>query len=240
MYKKPIVGEGQMQIDYNSVDPVQNELITEPITESIPEEIEQESSLTRLLRAHGKTEKELEDYAEKRGCSFNEAYRRFGISETEVDNMSVDYPAVDSVEESPEDKKDYEIIIGGPAILIAKRALHLTNALVHYSKASKAGGVDRALDTPHSKDLYKHYSENELAGIISSKGPSRAKGDAEFLTAIGSQEMIAAGERPSDVGYKGQLQAEKFVKKYVGSKQRSDREKYRTVLKKQVKKFKTS
>ena len=233
MYKKPVIGEGQMQIDYNKVDSTQ----IEPIPRSMPELVKQESSLTQLLRAHGTTEQELDDYAEKRGCSYDEAYRHFGISTTEVKSMSVDYPVVAATETISEDEDDIEKVVG-PSALIAKRALHLTNVLAYYSKASQAGGVDRALDTPRSKDLYRRYSEDRLARIIGSRGTSKAKGDAEFLTAIGSQEMIDAGERPSDVGYKGQLEAEKFVKEYVGSKNRSDREKYRRVLRKQQKNFK--
>ena len=225
-----------MQMDFNPDDSNKPEIIKPEI---ISPEVEKESSLTQLFRAHGITEKEFDDYAEKRGCSSYEAYRHFGISMEEVVNMGRNYPVGEAVEVIPKDEDDIEKIVG-PSVLVAKRALHLINALVHYSKASQVGGLNRALDTPHANDLYKRYSENELARIINSRGPSRAKGDAEFLTAIGSQEMIAAGERPSDVGFKGQLDAEKFVKKYVGSKQRSDREKYRTVLKKHVKKFKTS
>jgi len=234
MYKKPIVGEGQMQIDYNSVDPVQNELITEPITESIPEEIEQESSLTRLLRAYGKTEKELEDYAEKRGCSFNEAYRRFGISETEVDNMAVDYP----IEVSPEATEDEVSIPEGPSVSIAKRAIYLIAALERYSKASQVSGLNKALDTAHAGDLYRRYDENALVQMIASRGPRTREGDAEFSKAYGRKEMIEAGEKPSKVGFDERTQTDKFIYNYVGADNPDNRRIYRSVLKKQIKKFK--
>ena len=232
MLKRPVIGEGQMQIDYNQIDSVKPELILE----SEPSPVEQESSFSQLLSAHGITEQELDDYAEKRG-SYDAAYRHFGISADELKTMSVDYPLGTEAETTSEDDEDEIEKVVGPSILIAKRALHLTNALVHYSKASKAGGVDRALDTPHSKDLYNRYDENGLVRIIGSRGPAKTKGDAEFLKATGSQEMIDAGEAPSQVGYNGQLEAIKFVKRYVGSEKRSIREKYRRSLKKQQKRF---
>jgi len=231
MFKKPIVGEGQTQIDFNPIDSVKAEIV--------PIEVEPESSLSQLFRAHGTTEEKFDDYADKRGCSSHEAYMHFGISKDEVDNMSTYYPVGEVVEAIPKDENDIEKVVG-PSILIAKRALHLTNALVQYSKASQANGFSRALDTPHAKKLYSRYSENGLARIIGSQGPRKSSGDAEFLKAIGSQEMIDAGERPSVVGYTGQIEADKFIKEYVGSKNKSDREKFRRVLKKQEKNFKKS
>jgi|GEM_PF-1798984 len=231
---KSIIGEGQMQMDFNPDDSNKPEIIKPEI---IPPEVEKESSLTQLFRAHGITEKEFDDYAEKRGCSSYETYRHFGISIEEVVNMGRNYPVGEAVEVIPKDEDGIEKIVG-PSILIAKRAIYLTAALERYSKASQVSGLNKALDTAHAGDLYRRYDENALVQMIASRGPRTREGDAEFSKAYGRKEMIEAGEKPSKVGLDERTQTDKFIYSYVGADNPDDRRIYRSVLKKQIKKFK--
>ena len=94
------INKDQLQIDYNQVD-------TDPVVSIVAET---ESAFDKMLRDHGITEKELDDYSETRGCSYDEAFRHFGISQNELDVMQNNNNSADSLSESVDSVQGLSLI----------------------------------------------------------------------------------------------------------------------------------
>ncbi len=214
------ISKDQLQIDYGQVD-------TDPV---IPVGVETESAFEKMLRKHGTTESELDDYAERRGCSYDEAFRHFGITRKELDNLNSPTPsdiAVDTkVENLPESP--------APSVSIAERAINLSGALDDYLAYSRTSGFVRALES-HNTDIYRRYDDHRIVRVIESKKPYRTKGDAKFHKAFGVQALANAGYDLESTEHEAQMSANRFIDTYTGPENESARSKFRRVLKKQRK-----
>ena len=162
------------------------------------------------------TEKQLDDYVETRNCSYSDAYEHFGVTPSEI-----------VLENSqPNAKKS-------PSVNLGERAIHLSNALNSYLRASKLDGFSRA--SGYKEHIQNHYDIEDINNIGGSEKRFTKTGDKEFSKAFGGRALIDAGY---DAGFvKDELKANvnQFVAEHTGPYNRKNRTKLRKVLKNQIK-----
>lgn len=199
------------------------------------------SPIEGLLRRHGITEQEFDDVAQRRFNGFYPlAYKYFGISRQEVENMDKEVPA----EIKPATKGGEKVFDSGVSVNRVKRALGLLAASDEYSKYSQLDGFEDTSHSPKGDEFRRKYGEKKVANIIGSKKTHLEKGDQEFHEAFGSRVMIENGEDPVEVEYDEQMQANKFKgihivtpydDKETRAKKRYKKENIREALESQIK-----
>ncbi|MFZ2125873.1 MAG: hypothetical protein WA087_04130 [Candidatus Saccharimonadales bacterium] len=131
--------------------------------------------------------------------------------------------------------------VDGPSVNLAQRALLLTDALRLDLKSSRLDGFTNKLDSKFDDQLEvdtvfhnnKQYDLSDVLRINKGSGRYRRQGDEKFHQAFGSSEMIEAGYDAKLVKDMAQKDANDFYDKYTGPAHQKDRNKYKTVLRKQ-------
>jgi hypothetical protein len=184
-----------------------------PETASIP----QETAYQKMLRRHGITEDELDEYAEKRG-SYRFAFKHFGITDEELAAL-----------DAPEIPTAY-----GVSVNLGKRAVHLLGALKEYSAASRSEGFDRALHTIRQVNLEESYDPKTIGKILKKTDTAFKRGEKEFDQAFGSRALIDGDFDPEEVMRYRYEDRSKFLDSFTGPGTKSEREKLRRRLRRQT------
>ncbi|MEI7539295.1 MAG: hypothetical protein WCJ36_00790 [Candidatus Saccharibacteria bacterium] len=160
------------------------------------------------------SERVIEEYADLHECSYDEAYKHYGIDPNELEQT------------------DIEPSLIGPSVNLSERATHLKNALHEYSESSKIGGFKYASENENS-DIHKRYTNDQISRIISSSEWHRGEGYKEFAKAFGTVALINSGYDTDIIMDDTKVSEREFINKYVGKDNKSKRDKFREVLSKQ-------
>lgn len=160
------------------------------------------------------SERVIEEYADLHECSYDEAYKHYGIDPNELE------------------QKDIEPSLIGPSVNLSERATHLKNALHEYSESSKISGFRHASENEGS-DIHKRYTDSQISRIIGSSEWHRDKGHEEFAKAFGAIALTDFGYDADTILNDIKTSERKFIDKYVGKDNKSKRDKFREILSKQ-------
>ena len=164
------------------------------------------------------TEKQLDDYVKTRNCSYGDAYEHFGVTPSEV-----------VLENSQTDTDKF------PSVNLGERAIHLSNALDSYLRASKLDGFNRA--SGYKEHIQNRYDIEDIDNISGSEKRFTKTGDKEFFKAFGGRALIDAGYGAEFVHNELEGNIKQFVAEHTGPypDNRKNRAKLRKVLKNQIK-----
>lgn len=161
------------------------------------------------------TEKDLDDYVDRNGCSYDEAYRHLGVTKNDIEWEPVQ-PKIEVVNSQP-----------GPSVDLGERATYLNGVLDQYLHASKLEGF--------ANTTTLHHSDSEMREIARKQAEYERHGDEVFYKAFGSAALINAGYDSSVVKADSHKAARDFAIEYTGHENEKKRDALRRYLKKYLK-----
>ncbi len=214
-YKEPKLGEYWHipEDDERFLDPeFANELIS---VENVPVRsaatVEVSFDKTKKI-----TEKQLDNYINVTGGSYDDAFRHFGVTPEQI------------IYEKNEEEAVEDVIPNGPSVDLGERAINLSLALDDYLKANKLQSFNNA--SSYNQKISERYGSKEVSRIINSEGEARIRADEAFARAFGSEALVAAGYDPEHIDRETKSESVTFINAYTGRTNENKRKKLRKRL----------